>query len=361
MISHAVARERTKPRRENDELLYYSIQRFFDDSFISTILFLSLSLLFYFSPCFHRILPYFSLYPLRLIILFFHLMTEHTYTQIAYTQIRTQWIACEWLENAEREINRLQSRYFWRESLSVLSLLLGFACYRRKTGKIRYVFLLERFSRIVFVFNNVFYSAIFKKENYLNAHICIYLMYSFFLSIRRVDTACKRLRKKRGKFWKKAKERDRSLWPKIIFSLSRLVEATFIRSSSVFLYTNNFHRKIVFLIFYRILFTVVRKKKRKIRLWAKYLTFFSIPSFFIYIYIYIYISLLFLLICPPFSFSLSSHSSSFTFNSFINCKNKNICESWKEKAERTWRRERLEAIWEELKEFCDVRGTNRRP
>lgn len=173
LISHAVARERTKPRRENDELLYYSIQRFFDDSFISTILFLSLSLLFYFSPCFHRILPYFSLYPLRLIILFFHLMTEHTYTQIAYTQIRTQWIACEWLENAEREINRLQSRYFWRESLSVLSLLLGFACYRRKTGKIRYVFLLERFSRIVFVFNNVFYSAIFKKENYLNAHICI--------------------------------------------------------------------------------------------------------------------------------------------------------------------------------------------
>lgn len=103
LISHAVARERTKPRRENDELLYYSIQRFFDDSFISTILFLSLSLLFYFSPCFHRILPYFSLYPLRLIILFFHLMTEHTYTQIAYTQICTQWIACEWLENAERE------------------------------------------------------------------------------------------------------------------------------------------------------------------------------------------------------------------------------------------------------------------
>lgn len=146
----------------------------------------------------------------------------------------------------------------------------------------------------MFVFNNVFYSAIFKKENYLNAHICIYLMYSFFLSIRRVDTACKRLRKKRGKFWKKAKERDRSLWPKIIFSLSRLVEATFIRSSSVFLYTNNFHRKIVFLIFYRILFTVVRKKKRKIRLWAKYLTFFSIPSFFIYIYIYIFLSCFFL-------------------------------------------------------------------
>lgn len=115
-----------------------------------------------------------------------------------------------------------------------------------------------------------------------------------FLSIRRVDTACKRLRKKRGKFWKKAKERDRSLWPKIIFSLSRLVEATFIWSSSVFLYTNNFHRKIVFLIFYRILFTVVRKKKRKIRLWAKYLTFFSIPSFFIYIYIYIFLSCFFL-------------------------------------------------------------------
>lgn len=92
LISHAVARERTKPRGKNDELLYYSIQRFFDDSFISTILFLSLSLLFHFSSCFHT---HFSLYPLRLIILFFRLMTEHTQTHITYTQIRTQWIACE--------------------------------------------------------------------------------------------------------------------------------------------------------------------------------------------------------------------------------------------------------------------------
>lgn len=75
-----------------------------------------------------------------------------------------------------------------------------------------------------------FYSTIFKKRKlFKRAYMyIIFNVFLFFLSIQRVDTACKRLRKKRGKFWKKAKERDRSLWPKIIFSLSRLVEATFL-------------------------------------------------------------------------------------------------------------------------------------
>lgn len=57
-----------------------------------------------------------------------------------------------------------------------------------------YIFLLERFSTIVFVFNNIFLYIVryLKKENYLNAYICIYLMYSFLFhrfdaSIRRVN------------------------------------------------------------------------------------------------------------------------------------------------------------------------------
>lgn len=135
----------------------------------------------------------------------------------------------------------------------------------------------------------------------------------FFLSIRRVDTACKRLRKKQRKGIEISLTKDN------FFASSRLVEATFIRSSSVLFVISIFIEKSYSLS--SILFIVVRKKKkkRKIRLWAKYLTFFSIP-FFLYVHLYIYISLLFLLICPPFSFSLSSHSSSFTFNSFVNCK-----------------------------------------
>lgn len=145
----------------------------------------------------------------------------------------TRWIACEWLENAEREINRLQSRYSWRESLSVLSLLLGFCMVseEKKRGKFDMYFLSNDFRELCSYLIMFFYSAIFKKRKlFKRAYICIYLMYSFFfLSIRRVDTACKRLRKKQRKGIEISLTKDN------FFASSRLVEATFIRSSSVLL------------------------------------------------------------------------------------------------------------------------------
>lgn len=135
----------------------------------------------------------------------------------------------------------------------------------------------------------------------------------FFLSIRRVDTACKRLRKKQRKGIEISLTKDN------FFASSRLVEATFIRSSSVLFVISIFIEKSYSLS--SILFIVVRKKKKKERFVFELNISLSSPFHLsLCTFIYIYISLLFLLICPPFSFSLSSHSSSFTFNSFVNCK-----------------------------------------
>lgn len=110
----------------------------------------------------------------------------------------------------------------------------------------------------------------------------------FFLSIRRVDTACKRLRKKQRKG---IETKDN------FFASSRLVEATFIRSSSVLFVISIFIEKSYSLS--SILFIVVRKKKKKKERFVFELNIsLSSPfhSFFMYIYIYIFLSCFFLFV-----------------------------------------------------------------
>lgn len=112
----------------------------------------------------------------------------------------------------------------------------------------------------------------------------------FFLSIRRVDTACKRLRKKQRKGIEISLTKDN------FFASSRLVEATFIRSSSVLFVISIFIEKSYSLS--SILFIVVRKKKKKERFVFELNISLSSPfhSFFMYIYIYIFLSCFFLFV-----------------------------------------------------------------
>lgn len=118
----------------------------------------------------------------------------------------------------------------------------------------------------------------------------IFNVFLFFLSIRRVDTACKRLRKKQRKGIEISLTKDN------FFASSRLVEATFIRSSSVLFVISIFIEKSYSLS--SILFIVVRKKKKKERFVFELNISLSSPfhSFFMYIYIYIFLSCFFLFV-----------------------------------------------------------------
>lgn len=133
----------------------------------------------------------------------------------------------------------------------------------KKRGKFDMYFLSNDFRELCSYLIMFFYSAIFKKRKlFKRAYICIYLMYSFFfLSIRRVDTACKRLRKKQRKGIEISLTKDN------FFASSRLSSRQPLFDHHPFFCNINFHRKIVFLIFYFIhRRSKEKKKKRKIRL-----------------------------------------------------------------------------------------------
>lgn len=140
----------------------YSITVFFDDLFfISTILFLSLSLLFHFSPCLH-LYSFFVLFSLSPSINYSFLSPNDRRTHDIHKQRRQQICTHNGLPVNDQRTQRERLIVYRAATLDAnrfrfflfFSVLHGFG--RKKTGKIRYVFPLERFSRIVFVFNNVF-------------------------------------------------------------------------------------------------------------------------------------------------------------------------------------------------------------
>lgn len=104
LISHTVAHERTKPRREKWRvtLLQYSLTIYFLSLQFSFSLFL---FFFIFLLVFTCILSsYFSLYPLRLIILFFHPMTEeHTIYTNSVDNRYVHTMDCLWMIRERRE------------------------------------------------------------------------------------------------------------------------------------------------------------------------------------------------------------------------------------------------------------------